>query len=76
LKTSVAQTTLREALTTKQLKIEIWVQEAGAGKKSAQFKLDKEVNTGVLNSFFCASIEGDSLNCGYVLGVTWKSASR
>ena len=43
LKTSVAQSTLREALTTKQLKIEIWVQEPGAGKKSAQFKLDKEV---------------------------------
>jgi DNA mismatch repair protein MSH2 len=44
LKTSVAQSTLREALTTKQLKIEIWVQEVGAGKKSAQFKLDKEVS--------------------------------
>jgi DNA mismatch repair protein MSH2 len=44
LKTSVAQSTLREALTIKQLKIEIWVQEAGAGKKSAQLKLDKEVS--------------------------------
>ena len=51
------------------------VQEAGAGKKSAQFKLDKEVSTTwVLNSFFCASIVGDSLTCGYVLGVTGKSA--
>ncbi|KAJ2912918.1 hypothetical protein MD484_g7501, partial [Candolleomyces efflorescens] len=50
LKTSVAQSTLREALTTKQLKIEIWVQEPGAGKKSAQFKLDKEASPGNLQA--------------------------
>lgn len=43
-KTSVAQTFLREALTTKQLRVEIWAPEPGQGKKSSKFKLDKEVN--------------------------------
>lgn len=40
---SVAKTLLREALTAKQLKVEIWVPEAGQGKKATRFKLDKEV---------------------------------
>jgi DNA mismatch repair protein MSH2 len=43
LKTSVAHMLLREALTTKQLRVEIWVPEAGQGKKSVKFRLDKEV---------------------------------
>jgi len=43
LKTSVAHVLLREALTTKQLRVEIWVPEAGQGKKAAKFRLDKEV---------------------------------
>ena len=43
LKTSVAHVLLREALTTKQLRVEIWVPEAGQGKKSVKFRLDKEV---------------------------------
>ena len=45
LKTSVAQTFLREALTTKQLRIEIWAPEPGQGKKCSKFRLDKEVNS-------------------------------
>jgi DNA mismatch repair protein MSH2 len=43
LKTSVAHILLREALTSKQLRVEIWVPEAGQGKKSVKFRLDKEV---------------------------------
>jgi len=43
LKTSVAHMLLREALTSKQLRVEIWVPEAGQGKKSVKFRLDKEV---------------------------------
>lgn len=43
LKISVAQMLLRDALTTKQLKVEIWVPEPGQGKKCSKFKLDKEV---------------------------------
>lgn len=43
LKTSVAQMLLREALTVKQLRVEIWVPEPGQGKKCSKFRLDKEV---------------------------------
>lgn len=38
-----AKTFLREALTTRQLKIEIYVPEAGQGKRATKFVLDKEV---------------------------------
>ena len=38
--TSIAHILLREALTTKQ-RVEIWVPEAGQGKKSLKFRLDK-----------------------------------
>lgn len=44
LKTTVAQMLLREALTSKQLRVEIWVPESGQGKRHAKFKLDKEVS--------------------------------
>jgi DNA mismatch repair protein MSH2 len=43
LKASVAQTLLREALTAKQLRVEIWTPEPGQGKKCSKFRLDKEV---------------------------------
>ena len=42
LKTSVAHVLLRDALTSKQLRIEIWEQEPGQ-KKAAKFQLAKEV---------------------------------
>jgi DNA mismatch repair protein MSH2 len=45
LKTTVAQMLLREALTSKQLRVEIWIPEGGQGKKVTKFKLDKEVCT-------------------------------
>jgi DNA mismatch repair protein MSH2 len=38
-----AKSFLRDALTVKQMRIEIWVSETGSGKKGAKFKLDKEV---------------------------------
>ena len=38
-----AKTFLREALTSRQLKVEIYVPEAGQGKRATKFKLDKEV---------------------------------
>ncbi|TRM69557.1 muts domain V-domain-containing protein [Schizophyllum amplum] len=48
LKTSVAQSLLRDALTVKQLKVEIYVPESGQGKRAAKFQLDKEASPGNL----------------------------
>ncbi|KAK7471034.1 MSH2 protein [Stygiomarasmius scandens] len=50
LKTTVAQTLLREALTSKQLRVEIWVPEGGQGRKVTKFKLDKEASPGNLQA--------------------------
>jgi len=43
LKTSVAQMLLREALTTRQLRVEIYEPETGQNRKGTKFRLDKEV---------------------------------
>jgi DNA mismatch repair protein MSH2 len=43
LRESQAKTFLRDVLTTKQLRVEIWVPAPGQGKKSVKFILDKEV---------------------------------
>ena len=43
LSTNSAKTFLRDALTARQLKVEIYVPEAGQGKRATKFKLDKEV---------------------------------
>lgn len=40
---TLAKSFLRDALTSKQLKVEIWVPESGQGKKATKFRLDKEV---------------------------------
>lgn len=66
LKTTVAQMLLREALTTKQLRVEIWVPEAGQGKKCAKFKLDKEVR--------CSMISVLRISFS-ITGLSWKSPS-
>ncbi|KIY44220.1 DNA mismatch repair protein MSH2 [Fistulina hepatica ATCC 64428] len=50
MKTSVAQNLLREALTVKQLKIEIWVPESGQSKRATKFRLDKEASPGNLQA--------------------------
>ncbi|KIP09722.1 hypothetical protein PHLGIDRAFT_300246 [Phlebiopsis gigantea 11061_1 CR5-6] len=43
-----AKTFLREALTARQLKVQIWVPEAGQGKRATKFRLDKEASPGNL----------------------------
>jgi len=43
LRPTVATSFLREALTSRQLRVEIWIPETGHGKKVSKFKLDKEV---------------------------------
>ncbi|KAJ3856348.1 muts domain V-domain-containing protein [Lentinula lateritia] len=50
MKTTVAQMLLREALTIKQLKVEIWVPESGQGKRVTRFVLDKEASPGNLQA--------------------------
>ncbi|KAJ4481616.1 DNA mismatch repair protein [Lentinula edodes] len=50
MKTTVAQMLLREALTIKQLKVEIWVPESGQGKRVSKFVLDKEASPGNLQA--------------------------
>ncbi|TFY78244.1 hypothetical protein EWM64_g5769 [Hericium alpestre] len=50
LRPMIAKTFLREALTIKQLKVEIWVPEGGQGKKVTKFKLDKEASPGNLHA--------------------------
>ncbi|KAJ7484541.1 muts domain V-domain-containing protein [Mycena latifolia] len=50
LKASVAQTLLRESLTSKQLRVEIWVPESGQGKRCTKFRLDKEASPGNLQA--------------------------
>ncbi|KAJ4478183.1 muts domain V-domain-containing protein [Lentinula aciculospora] len=50
MKTTVAQMLLRDALTIKQLKVEIWVPESGQGKRVSKFVLDKEASPGNLQA--------------------------
>jgi DNA mismatch repair protein MSH2 len=44
LRESQAKTFLRDVLTAKQLRVEIWVPAPGQGKKCVKFLLDKEVS--------------------------------
>lgn len=46
LSVNAAKTFLRDALTAKQLKVEIWAPEPGQGKKATKFRLEKEVSLG------------------------------
>ncbi|KAF8480131.1 DNA mismatch repair protein [Russula ochroleuca] len=50
LRPTVATSFLREALTSRQLRVEIWIPEAGHGKKVSRFKLDKEASPGNLQA--------------------------
>ncbi|KXN81698.1 DNA mismatch repair protein msh-2 [Leucoagaricus sp. SymC.cos] len=50
MKVSVAQSLLREALTSKQLRVEIYEPEGSHGKKSPKFKLAKEASPGNLQA--------------------------
>ena len=46
---------LRDALTSKQLRVEIWAQES-SGKKNAKFKLEKEVSRQAVFSVLLVSL--------------------
>ncbi|KAA1473044.1 DNA mismatch repair protein [Dentipellis sp. KUC8613] len=50
LRPAMAKAFLREALTGFQLRVEIWVPEAGQGKKATKFRLDKEASPGNLHA--------------------------
>ena len=67
LRPTVATSFLREALTSRQLKVEIWIPEAGHGKKVSKFKLDKEVRPRT----FILLLQLKNLQ-----GVTWEPPSR
>ena len=58
LRPNMATMMLRDALTTKQLKVEIWVPEPGQTKKSTKFRLDKEVCILPYNSTSCLTGSG------------------
>jgi hypothetical protein len=68
LRPTVATSFLREALTSRQLKVEIWIPEAGHGKKVSKFKLDKEVRLGTFILLFqlknLQGITRESPSCG------------
>jgi DNA mismatch repair protein MSH2 len=55
-----AKAFLRDALTGKQLRVEIWIPEKGQSKKPSKFVLDKEVRKCDVSSFFIDEEEGIS----------------
>ncbi|KAI5118904.1 hypothetical protein M0805_002819 [Coniferiporia weirii] len=50
LSNNVATAFLRDALTARQLRVEIWTPEPGQGKKTAKFRLEKEASPGNLQA--------------------------
>lgn len=50
IKTTLALGLLREALTARQLKVEIYVPEPGQGKNASKFRLEKEASPGNLQA--------------------------
>ncbi|KAI0032586.1 DNA mismatch repair protein [Vararia minispora EC-137] len=50
LRPSLATSFLRDALTSKQLRVEVWAPESGSGKKVSKFVLDKEASPGNLQA--------------------------
>ncbi|THH09566.1 hypothetical protein EW145_g1915 [Phellinidium pouzarii] len=50
LSNNVATAFLRDALTARQLRVEIWAPEPGQGKKTAKFRLEKEASPGNLQA--------------------------
>ncbi|KAF9459138.1 DNA mismatch repair protein [Collybia nuda] len=75
LKVSLAQVLLREALTVKQLRVEIWVPEPGQGKKFAKFRLDKEASPGNLQAVEdLLFVNSDLLSAPIVMAIKIASA--
>ncbi|ETW75892.1 hypothetical protein HETIRDRAFT_152464 [Heterobasidion irregulare TC 32-1] len=74
LSSSVAKTFLREALTVKQLKVEIWVPEPGQGRKAKKFVLDKEASPGNLSAVEdLLFIDNDILSAPMVMAIKISS---
>jgi len=63
LKTTVALNFLRECLTIMQLRVEIWVPDAGQGKKCVKFHLDKKVI--LLSSIYPPSFGDNDIYLGF-----------
>ncbi|KNZ76956.1 DNA mismatch repair protein msh-2 [Termitomyces sp. J132] len=75
LKVTVAQMLLREALTVKQLRVEIWVPESGQGKKCTKFRLDKEASPGNLQEVEdLLFVDSDLLSAPIVMAIKLASA--
>ncbi|GLB39260.1 putative component of the post-replicative DNA mismatch repair system (MMR) [Lyophyllum shimeji] len=75
LKVSVAQMLLREALTVKQLRIEIWEPEPGQGRKCAKFRLAKEASPGNLQEVEdLLFVSSDLLTTPIVMAIKLASA--
>ncbi|CCL99791.1 uncharacterized protein FIBRA_01813 [Fibroporia radiculosa] len=73
---SLAKQFLREALTAKQLKVEIWGPEAGQGKKATKFKLDKEASPGNLQAVEdLLFVNTDILSAPIVMAIKTASTS-
>ncbi|KZT28144.1 DNA mismatch repair protein [Neolentinus lepideus HHB14362 ss-1] len=76
LKESVAKTFLREALTSRQLRIEIWEPEAGQGKKPTKFRLAKEASPGNLQAVEDLLFEtSDMVSAPIVMAIKIASAA-
>ncbi|KAG5644351.1 hypothetical protein DXG03_008648 [Asterophora parasitica] len=75
LKVAVAQTLLREVLTVKQLRVEIWEPEPGQGKKCSKFRLDKEASPGNLQAVEdLLFVNSDLLSAPIVMAIKLASA--
>ncbi|KDQ06534.1 hypothetical protein BOTBODRAFT_140987 [Botryobasidium botryosum FD-172 SS1] len=71
---AVAKTFLREALTTKQLKIEIWSSEGNSGKKATKFTLSKQASPGNLQDVEdLLFVNSDLLSAPIVMAVKVQS---
>ena len=66
---SQAKTFLRDVLTTKQLRVEIWVPAPGQGKKSVKFIMDKEVGHIRANDYSLYSTNGIQASPGNLQAV-------
>ncbi|KAG5637197.1 hypothetical protein H0H81_005410 [Sphagnurus paluster] len=75
LKVSIAQMLLREALTVKQLRVEIWEPEPGQGKKCSKFRLDKEASPGNLQEVEdLLFVDSDILSAPIVMAIKIASS--
>jgi hypothetical protein len=64
---TVAKTFLRDALTSKQLRVEIWKPESGQGRKASKFKLETEVKLSLIHHL--------ELTIDFASGIPWKLTS-